>query len=252
MRVEDLHHEELLELDPEGGTIRFAGRRALLLDAVAMGLLRQYLVENFGLTAARAVLTQFGFAHGWRMAAALQIGVRGGRAIEDWRRAGPRISTRSRGSSAFSRAARTPLSKRAERCCSRRTRRSSICCTSVAPIRRSVLDHLRPRERLSSASPPVGRSTSSRIAAWARATRRATSWDGPAKNGATSARRSWRSLTRVASRSASTSPSAEVTEDSEGGGGEAPGASSGGGARRCPTWRSRWGSSPRAPKMQRT
>jgi hypothetical protein len=72
MRVEDLHHTELLELDPEGGVIRFAGQRALLLDAVAMGLLRQYLVENFGLTAARVVLTQFGFAHGWRMAAAME------------------------------------------------------------------------------------------------------------------------------------------------------------------------------------
>ena len=70
MRPEDLSHRELLQLDPDGGVIRFAGRRALLLDAVAMGLLRQYLVENFGLTAARAVLTQFGFAHGWRMAAA--------------------------------------------------------------------------------------------------------------------------------------------------------------------------------------
>ncbi len=55
MRVEDLHHEELLELDPEGGVIRFAGQRALLVDAVAMGLLRQNLVDNFGLTAARAV-----------------------------------------------------------------------------------------------------------------------------------------------------------------------------------------------------
>ena len=78
MRVEDLHHKELLELDPEGGVIRFAGQRALLLDAVAMGLLRQYLVDNFGLTAARAVLTQFGFAHGWRMAAAMQRGVQVG------------------------------------------------------------------------------------------------------------------------------------------------------------------------------
>jgi hypothetical protein len=39
---------------------------------VAMGVLRQYLVDNFGLTAARAVLTPFGFAHGWRMAAAMQ------------------------------------------------------------------------------------------------------------------------------------------------------------------------------------
>ncbi len=92
MRVEDLHHEELLELDPEGGMIRFAGQRALLLDAVAMGLLRQYLVENFGLTAARAVLTQFGFAHGWRMAAAMQIEFEWEN-DEEWRRAGPHIYT---------------------------------------------------------------------------------------------------------------------------------------------------------------
>ena len=92
MRVEDLHHEELLELDPEGGVIRFAGQRALLLDAVAMGLLRQYLVDNFGLTAARAVLTQFGFAHGWRMAAAMHKEFNWAN-DEEWRRAGPRIHT---------------------------------------------------------------------------------------------------------------------------------------------------------------
>ena len=92
MRVKDLHHEELLELDPDGGTIRFAGQRALLLDAVAMGLLRQYLVENFGLTAARAVLTQFGFAHGWRMASAMQKEFEWAN-DEEWRRAGPQIYT---------------------------------------------------------------------------------------------------------------------------------------------------------------
>jgi two-component system response regulator HydG len=72
MRVDDLDHKEFLELDPEGGVIRFAGQRAILLDAVAVGILRKYLVENFGLTAARIVLTQFGFAHGWRMAAAMK------------------------------------------------------------------------------------------------------------------------------------------------------------------------------------
>lgn len=72
MRVEDLNHHKLLELDPDGGVIRFAGQRALLVDAVAMGLHRKYLVENFGITAARAVLTQFGFAHGWRMAEAMK------------------------------------------------------------------------------------------------------------------------------------------------------------------------------------
>ena len=42
MGVEDLNHEELLELDPKSGVIRFAGQRALLLDAVAMGLHRKY------------------------------------------------------------------------------------------------------------------------------------------------------------------------------------------------------------------
>ena len=92
MRAGDLDHKELLELDPEGGMIRFAGQRALLLDAVAMGLLRKYLVENFGVTAARTVLTQFGFAHGWRMAEALQTEFKW-RSPEEWQRAGVRIHT---------------------------------------------------------------------------------------------------------------------------------------------------------------
>ena len=72
MHVDDLHPKELLELDTDGGMIRFAGQRALLLDAVAMGILRQYLVQNSGRIAARGTLTQFGFAQGWRMAKAMQ------------------------------------------------------------------------------------------------------------------------------------------------------------------------------------
>jgi len=90
MRVSDLNHKELLELDTNGGLIRFAGQRMLLVDAVAMGLLRQYLVVNFGLTAARAVLTQFGFAQGWRMAMAMKSEFEW-RSDEEWRLAGPRI-----------------------------------------------------------------------------------------------------------------------------------------------------------------
>ena len=90
MRAENLHHRELLELDQEGGVIRFAGQRALLLDAVAMGLLRKYLVENFGLTAARTVFTQFGFAHGWRMAEAMKAEFKWD-SDDDWRDAGLRI-----------------------------------------------------------------------------------------------------------------------------------------------------------------
>jgi DNA-binding NtrC family response regulator len=92
MLAGDLDHKELLELDPEGGVIHFAGQRALLLDAVAMGLLRKYLVENFGTTAARTVLTQFGFAHGWRMAEAMQTAFKWQNPME-WQRAGARIHT---------------------------------------------------------------------------------------------------------------------------------------------------------------
>ncbi|MBI5496160.1 MAG: sigma 54-interacting transcriptional regulator [Deltaproteobacteria bacterium] len=68
MRAEDLDHGELLAWDPEGGPLRFAGQRALLMDAVAMGILRKFLVDAVGVLAARTALTQFGFAHGWRMA----------------------------------------------------------------------------------------------------------------------------------------------------------------------------------------
>jgi len=91
MHVEDLNHKELLELNPEGGVLHFAGQRALLLDAVAMGLLRQYIIQNFGQNAARAILTQFGFAHGWRMAEALQKEFNWNE--DEWYRAGPRILT---------------------------------------------------------------------------------------------------------------------------------------------------------------
>jgi two-component system response regulator HydG len=92
VRVEDLDIRELLELDPEGGVIRFAGQRALLLDAVALGLLRKYLTENFGQAAARTVLTQFGFAHGWRMAEALREQFPW-ESVDDWRKAGARLYT---------------------------------------------------------------------------------------------------------------------------------------------------------------
>lgn len=90
MRAEDLAYDELLELDPTSGIIRFAGQRALLLDAVAMGLLRKYLVSNFGHVGARTVLTQFGFSHGWRLAEALQ-GKLPWENEEQWRRAGPQL-----------------------------------------------------------------------------------------------------------------------------------------------------------------
>ncbi|MCB1052601.1 MAG: sigma-54-dependent Fis family transcriptional regulator [Acidobacteria bacterium] len=90
MHVQEFSHKELLELEPEGGLIRFAGQRALLIDGIAMGVLRQYLVNNFGVNAARAVLTQFGFAHGWRMASSMRREFQW-TSHEDWRKAGPQL-----------------------------------------------------------------------------------------------------------------------------------------------------------------
>ena len=44
MRAADLDIHELLHFVPEGGLITFAGERVLLLDAVALGLLRKELI----------------------------------------------------------------------------------------------------------------------------------------------------------------------------------------------------------------
>jgi len=72
MRIEDLSIGELVEFDSEDGVVRFAGQRALIIDATAKGNLRKELINHFGLSTARAVLTRFGFVQGWRMAEAMQ------------------------------------------------------------------------------------------------------------------------------------------------------------------------------------
>ncbi|KFE62389.1 sigma-54-dependent Fis family transcriptional regulator [Hyalangium minutum] len=92
MRLEDLDIHALLELDPEGGMVRFAGQRALILDAVAMGLLRKQLLDTLGPSAARVIFTRFSFAHGWRMAEALCSRFTWDSA-RDWRFAGGLIHT---------------------------------------------------------------------------------------------------------------------------------------------------------------
>ena len=92
MRLPDLNLKELLQFDPEGGILRFAGERALLLDAVALGLLRRELFQTLGLSGARAVLTRFGYAHGWRTAENLRTGFPWD-SEEDWAKAGGRLHT---------------------------------------------------------------------------------------------------------------------------------------------------------------
>ena len=46
MRAQDLRVEDLLDMDPRGGVVRFAGQRVLLSDAVALGLLRKQTIPD--------------------------------------------------------------------------------------------------------------------------------------------------------------------------------------------------------------
>jgi DNA-binding NtrC family response regulator len=90
MRVEDLEITELVEFDSEGGVVRFAGQRALIIDATAKGNLRKELINHFGISTARAILTRFGFVQGWRMAEAMQDLFQW-ESEDDWHRACGRI-----------------------------------------------------------------------------------------------------------------------------------------------------------------
>ncbi|MBI5543747.1 MAG: sigma 54-interacting transcriptional regulator, partial [Deltaproteobacteria bacterium] len=92
MRAADLDLRELLSFNPQGGLIRFGGQRAVIFDAVALGILRRELIETLGLLGARAVLTRFGYAHGWRTAETLRSAYSWD-SEEEWREAGGRLHT---------------------------------------------------------------------------------------------------------------------------------------------------------------
>jgi len=90
MRATDLDLRELLSFEPGGGVIRFGGERVLLFDAVALGILRRELIDSLGLTAARGILTRFGYAHGRRVAENLRTGFPWA-SEDEWRVAGGRL-----------------------------------------------------------------------------------------------------------------------------------------------------------------
>ncbi|RKH12285.1 sigma-54-dependent Fis family transcriptional regulator [Corallococcus praedator] len=90
--LEGLDLRELLAFEPKGGVIHFAGQRALLMDPVALGLLRTEIVGMMGMTAARGIFTRLGYAHGWRTAEAMRTAVPWTDESE-WRRAGGRLHT---------------------------------------------------------------------------------------------------------------------------------------------------------------
>ncbi len=66
---------EILSRQDQSGIIHFMEtQRVLMFDSVAHGLLRKELVQSLGLKTARAILTRFGYAQGWRMAEMLDQG----------------------------------------------------------------------------------------------------------------------------------------------------------------------------------
>lgn len=72
MKVEELVLNNLLSYSPKDASVHFMQQRVLILDVLAMGLLRKELIDTLGYQKARKVLTRFGFAHGWRTAKMLQ------------------------------------------------------------------------------------------------------------------------------------------------------------------------------------
>jgi DNA-binding NtrC family response regulator len=92
VRATDLNLDELLQVDPAGGILRFGSERVLLLDAVALGLLRRELIETIGAAGARAALTRFGYAHGWRTADNLKSAFPWD-SEDEWHVAGARLHT---------------------------------------------------------------------------------------------------------------------------------------------------------------
>ena len=92
MRAQDLDLRELLEFDARGGVLHFGGQRVLLFDAVALGILRNELIQTLGEAGARSILTRFGYAHGWRTAETLKSAFPWDDESE-WKRAGGRLHT---------------------------------------------------------------------------------------------------------------------------------------------------------------
>jgi len=90
VRVEDLDLKELLELNPKGGDVHFAGQKALICDTLSHGILRNELIDTYGNKTAWGIISRFGYIHGRNMAMALKSKFKW-ESEEDWRRAGTRI-----------------------------------------------------------------------------------------------------------------------------------------------------------------
>ncbi len=65
MKATDFDLSKDLKLDPATGIATFRDSRLVVLDAAALGLLRQDLVEKLGMEEARRLFLRFGYQHGY-------------------------------------------------------------------------------------------------------------------------------------------------------------------------------------------
>ncbi len=88
MKFSDLDLNELLSFDES--LVAFNGRRVLIFDPQALGILRKELVNMFGNHVARGLLTRMGYYHGWVTAQNMKDDFPWD-SEADWRRAGGRL-----------------------------------------------------------------------------------------------------------------------------------------------------------------
>ena len=82
--------EDMVEFDSQKGTITFCGRRAILVNTNALGVLRQELIETLGRDIAKVILTRYGFSCGKEDAETLDVELRG-KGLAEFVLAGPRL-----------------------------------------------------------------------------------------------------------------------------------------------------------------
>ncbi|MBI5510590.1 MAG: XylR N-terminal domain-containing protein [Deltaproteobacteria bacterium] len=92
MKATDLKMGDLFEFVPAQGVIKFREGRVLMIDAEAIGRMRELLIKNIGHEAARAILSQYGYTNGYYDALKLQNLYRWDTEI-DWLAAGPVMHT---------------------------------------------------------------------------------------------------------------------------------------------------------------
>lgn len=65
MKATDFDLRKDLELDPNSGTAVFRNSRLVIMDAAALGLLRENLIQELGWDKARSFFLRFGYSHGY-------------------------------------------------------------------------------------------------------------------------------------------------------------------------------------------